>query len=177
MVQPKKSPNIWDTFENKFVTKNFQKAPNLVTLITCSTTGCFRSHWRKLFKIVGRVSSTPYRFWTKLYFLKLYFPHRDHCRQTPVSITLNLPTLNCLNFDRVYENIFLTLEQNKKDAAIFWCNDLSIQIDIDFKNASQLYLRWIFVFIGREVESTMRQSMIKYIDWKVNQSPLLKRFR
>ena len=26
------SPNIWDTFEGKFVTQNFKKSPNLVTL-------------------------------------------------------------------------------------------------------------------------------------------------
>ena len=29
---PKKSPNIWVTFERIFVAKNFKKLPNLVTL-------------------------------------------------------------------------------------------------------------------------------------------------
>ena len=29
----KKSPNIWATFARKFVAKNFQKLPNLVTLL------------------------------------------------------------------------------------------------------------------------------------------------
>ena len=29
---PQKWPNIWATFEREFVTKNFQKSPNLITL-------------------------------------------------------------------------------------------------------------------------------------------------
>ena len=29
----KKPPNIWATFERKFTTKNFQKSPNMVTLV------------------------------------------------------------------------------------------------------------------------------------------------
>ena len=33
-INPKKSPNNWATFERKFVIKNIQKSPNLVTLIT-----------------------------------------------------------------------------------------------------------------------------------------------
>ena len=30
--KPKKCPSIWATFERRFVTKTFQKSPNLVTL-------------------------------------------------------------------------------------------------------------------------------------------------
>ena len=31
--KPEKSPYIWATFKRKFVTKNLQKSPNLVTLV------------------------------------------------------------------------------------------------------------------------------------------------
>ena len=46
---PKKSPNIWATFERKFVAKNFQKRPiwSHWTILNCLTTGQLSSLFTK----------------------------------------------------------------------------------------------------------------------------------
>ena len=41
----KKSTYIWTTFARKFVTQNFQKSPNLVTLVETSFSSFLGLHW------------------------------------------------------------------------------------------------------------------------------------
>ena len=50
-----KFPNIWATFDRKFVAKMFQKSPNLVTLLTNSTANISSSLFR--WKFIERLNT------------------------------------------------------------------------------------------------------------------------
>ena len=47
---PKNSPCIWATFDSNHVTKNFQKSPNLVTLVSVNVT--IESHSLYLYFVI-----------------------------------------------------------------------------------------------------------------------------